>query len=80
MERTHMSDPEEVMFDLEVLGHCQWYKPGVGFICAAEDIGLESYVECVEKDANRCPFSMSYANSYYCTSYARVYIAKEIEK
>ena len=80
MEHVHIAHIEANMPGLKVLERCNCYKPGFGFTCEAQDVGLDSYIECLEKDSCRCPFSMSYADSHYCTSPARVYIAKEIEK
>lgn len=59
---------------------CEWFRPGFGFTCKAKDIGLDSYVECLEKDSVKCPFSVSYAYSFYCKCFARVNLAKAIEK
>ncbi|MBW2567127.1 MAG: hypothetical protein JRE24_09725 [Deltaproteobacteria bacterium] len=85
MEHAHIEQIEANMPGLKLLEHCMLehcncYKPGFGFTCEAQDVGLDSYIECLEKDSYKCPFSMSYADSHYCTSPARVYIAKEIEK
>ncbi len=52
------------------------FRPGVGFTCKAKDIGLEAFVQCLEQDAFRCPFSVRYSSSYFCRSSARVYAAK----
>jgi hypothetical protein len=67
---------EQTMPELEVLVECKRYMRGFGFSCKARDVLLDSYVECLEKDSNSCPFSMSYAGTYYCTSSARFYFAK----
>lgn len=56
--------------------NCEWYKPRCGFTCQAMDIGVDEYVECLEKDSYGCRFSISYAYSHFCSCPARVYIAK----
>jgi hypothetical protein len=78
MEQAYIQQIEEAMPGLKLLGHCKFYKPGFGFICKAKDIGLDSYVECLEKDSYRCPFSVSYAYSCYCSCPARVCTTKEL--
>jgi hypothetical protein len=70
----------ETMPGLRLLAECKRFKPGIGFTCKAKDIGLDSFVQCLEKDARWCPFSVSYAYSYFCKSPARVYAVKELEK
>jgi hypothetical protein len=65
---------------LKVLIDNNRYKPGVGFSCKAKDVGLNCYVECLEVDANRCPFSFSDGSGYYCISPIRSVIAKGLKK
>jgi hypothetical protein len=62
------------------LEDCKYFKPGSGFKCKARDIGLNSYIECLQIDSRTCPFSLSYAHSYYCACTLRVFIAKQLEK
>jgi hypothetical protein len=57
----------------------KWHKPGSGFSCKAEDIGLGSFVKCLEKEPHSCPFSVPYADSYYCKCFPRVYMARELK-
>jgi hypothetical protein len=76
MEELFIHQIEETMPGFDVLVEFKRYKPGIGFACDARDVGLDSYVECLEWDSYSCPFSMSYAGTYYCSSSARVYVAK----
>ncbi|UCD88191.1 MAG: hypothetical protein JSV01_10775 [Desulfobacterales bacterium] len=76
----HMQDIANALHGLKLLIESERYQPGAGFTCKAKDIGLDCYAECLEKDSNSCPFSVPYGRAYYCTSPARVYIAKELEK
>jgi hypothetical protein len=50
------------------------------FSCKAKDIGLDSYVQCLEECSHMCAFSVRYAHSYYCKNRARVYAAKQLGK
>jgi len=58
---------------------CKCYEPGVGVRCKAEDVGLQSFVRCLEKDPKKCSFSVAYAYSYYCKCPVRVYVAKNLK-
>jgi hypothetical protein len=64
----------------KLLEDCRYFKSGVGFKCKTRDVGLNSYIECLEIDSHTCPFSLSYAFTYYCLCRARVFIAKQLEK
>jgi hypothetical protein len=75
-----MREVEKAINGLKLPKDCKWFEPGLGFSCKAKDVGLDCYVECLEKNSHRCPFLVSYADSYFCISPARVYVAKELEK
>lgn len=62
-----------------LLSECQSYKPELGFTCNALDIGLDSYVRCLEQ-GSECLFAVPYADSRFCKCPARVYFVKELEK
>ena len=76
MEKTHIKQTKEILAEHKLLAECERYKPGVGFICKAMDLGLDSFVQCQEKDSHLCVFSIRYAHSYFCKSPARVHAAK----
>jgi hypothetical protein len=63
---------------LTLLAECKRYEPGVGFTCNAIDVGLDSYVRCLEEDSE-CPFLVPYTDALFCKCPARVYFAKELE-
>jgi hypothetical protein len=56
------------------------YKSGFSNLCEAEDIGLEPFLECLEKSPEECPFVLSYANVHFCDCRLRCYIAKKLRK
>ena len=56
------------------------YKSGYDNLCKAEDIGIESFLVCLEKDPSDCKFSISFGDGFYCQCPLRVYIAKKIQK
>jgi hypothetical protein len=82
MEQTYVEIRDLItgLAGLKVLIDNKRYKPGVGFSCKAKDVGLNCYAECLEIDANSCPFSFSYGSGYYCTSPVRTFIAKGLKK
>ena len=77
--KIHMDNAVDALYHIELLTDSKHYKPGVGFICKAEDVGLESFVQCLEKDSRFCAYSIPYAGSHYCTSPARIHLAKTVK-
>jgi hypothetical protein len=76
----NMHEKEKCLGGLTLPKEFKWFKPGLGFTCKAKDIGLESFVNCLEIDSYMCPFSVFYGYSNYCSCPARVHAAKELEK
>ncbi len=48
--------------------------------CKARDIGLQTFVECLDEHPDECPFSMPLDGVDYCTSPVRVYAIKNLKK
>ena len=80
MEPAYVQEIEKAANGLDLPQNFEWYKPGLGFTCKARDIGLESYVNCLETHSYLCPFSVFYGYANYCSCTARVYVAKQLEK
>ena len=53
---------------------------GLENLCKARDIGLETFIECLEDDPLDCPFTMRLHGVIYCKCPLRVYIAKKLKK
>jgi hypothetical protein len=58
----------------------EYEKAACEFSCKARDVGLDSYVECLEESSHMCPFSIRYAHAYYCKNPARVRAVKQLGK
>jgi hypothetical protein len=56
------------------------YKSGFQILCKAKDIGLGSFLECLEREPNACQFSFPFALMYLCQCPLRVYIANKMNK
>lgn len=50
----------------------------VDVLCKAEDIGLESYVRCLEERPQFCQFSVPFGYAHFCDSPVRVHICKKL--
>jgi len=53
---------------------------GFARLCKAKDIGLESFLVCLEERPEACPFALSFGDSYLCQCSLRVYLSKELKK
>ena len=72
IEKIINENPNECPKDFEC------YSPGLENLCKAKDIGLKSFVQCLERPGE-CEFSFSVGGSErFCDCVLRVYIAKEL--
>lgn len=56
------------------------YKSGLTDICKAKDIGLDSFLVCLECNSLDCKFSIFFGKLYFCQCPLRVYISKRLNK
>jgi hypothetical protein len=57
------------------------YTSGQETLCKAKDIGLDSYLVCLEKDPKECKFfAVIFGDKHICQCPLRVYIAKKMNK
>ena len=54
------------------------HQQGVEKLCKARDIGMDSFVECLEKEPLECVCAIHCAHSWYCSCPPRIRIAKEL--
>ena len=69
----------------EIIGemHCpkdfECAESGFEELCRVRNIGLESYLECLEPDAKYCMFNLPFGKRYYCRCPLRVYLAQTLK-
>jgi len=49
---------------------------GCDNLCEAVDIGMETYLKCLDNHPLKCPFSVSFAGDFFCKCPLRVYLNK----
>jgi hypothetical protein len=77
MEESTKRKLEEIIGQMKCPKDFLCYKSGFKILCKAEDVGMKSYLKCLEENPSDCVFSMGYAESHYCTCPLRCYIAKK---
>lgn len=56
------------------------YKSGFENVCKAKDVGMETFLICLEDDPKGCVFAIPYGRGHFCHCPLRIYIAKELKK
>ncbi|MCD4829138.1 MAG: hypothetical protein K8R90_06900 [Candidatus Cloacimonetes bacterium] len=55
-------------------------RSGFEALCKSHDIGLHSYLECLEENPAKCRFSVGFGYKNFCTCPMRFYIARNVKK
>jgi hypothetical protein len=59
---------------------CKCREADIEDLCMARDIGLKTFVECLEEKPFECECAISYGAVSYCSCPARVHIAKSLNQ
>lgn len=80
MEQEINKQIEEIISGIDCLKDFICYKSGFHNLCRVRDIGLESFLECLERKPEECNFSFSLALLNLCECPLRIYVAKKLNK
>jgi hypothetical protein len=80
MKKGHQKQIEKILDGLRCPKDYVCYTSGREILCRAEDIGLESFLVCLEKNPPECTFSVRFGDVYFCQCPLRVYIARKVTK
>lgn len=71
---------EEIMAGIQCPKNFKCSEGGAEPLCKATDVGLENYLNCLEKNPANCPFALSYGSRFFCQCPLRVYLAKKLNR
>jgi len=81
MDENQKKQIKEIINGLQCPKDFVCYTSGQKRLCKAEDIGLDSYLVCLEKDPKECNFfAVIFGDKHICQCPLRVYIAKKMNK
>jgi hypothetical protein len=71
---------EEIIAGLKCPKDFICYTSGLKKLCRAKDIGIESFLECLENKPTACSFSFAFGLMHLCQCPLRVYLYKKLKK
>jgi len=80
VETDHRKEIEKIIGQMQCSKDFQCYKSGFEVLCKAKDVGMNSFLQCLEEDPHDCLFLLPIPRTHYCECPIRVYIAKELKK
>ena len=81
MEKLNKEYIQQILGDSECQSGLRCVESGLEELCKAKDIGLKSYLVCLEED-EQCSFALTTFGdeNWWCKCPARMYIAREYNK
>ena len=80
MEQDYKKQLEEIIDGLKCPKDFICYQSGFASLCKAQDIGMETFLDCLDEKSHECKFSVPTGKYYICKCPLRVYIAKNLGK
>lgn len=78
--KRHKKQIEQIIDGFQCPKDFVCYTSGQERLCKAKDIGLQSFLICLESDPKECKFSVAFAGVLFCQCPLRVYLAKKMKK
>jgi hypothetical protein len=75
----HAEEIQEIVGGIRCPKSFVCYESGLETLCKAEDVGLESFLICLDLDPRKCKFSRSWRMGYLCECPLRIYLAKKLK-
>ena len=80
LQQDIQKDIEEIVDGLKCSKNFICYKSEFKRLCRVKDIGMESFLVCLENNLLECRFSINFGDLYFCKCPLRFYIAKKLKK
>jgi hypothetical protein len=80
LQQDIQKDIEEIIDGLKCSNNFICYKSKFERLSRVQDIGMESFLICLENKVLDCRFSINFGDIYFCQCPLRFYIAKHLKK
>lgn len=80
MEKGRREEIEQIISEFKCPKDFKCYRSGLETLCRAKDVGIESFLLCLEQDPQKCRFSLRLETQYLCECPLRNYIARRFKK
>ena len=78
LKSNQKKDIEDIIAHIQCPKGFSCYRSGFVDLSQVRDIGLESFVECLEEDPQTCLFLVPFASKHLCRCRLRIYVAKQL--
>lgn len=80
IDQQHKRQIEKIISQMQCSKDFKCYRQKFTNLSKVRDIGMETFVECLEEQPQQCEFLTPFGYKYFCKCPLRVYVAKNLEK
>ena len=78
MNEKQKKEIEEILGDLTCSKDFRCYKSGFEYLCKAQNVGIKSFLRCMEEDGKEYKFSVTLGSAHFSECPRRKYIVKKL--
>ena len=76
----HEKQIKKIMDSTECPCDFKCYRSGFTELCKARDMGMETFLECLEPKASECRLAVLFGDKIFCKCQLRFYISRKLNK
>ena len=76
----HKRQIEQIIRGMKCQKNFTCYKSRFTELCEAKDIGMQTFIECLDESSLGCNFSLPFGSKYFCKCPLRIYVSKKLKK
>ena len=80
VKNEHKQRIEQIINTMECRKDFECYKSEFENLSKVRDLGIEGFIECLEKTPQVCNFSIPFGNTHFCKCPLRIYVAKNLNR
>ncbi len=77
--REHKEDIEKIMSEMTCSKDFKCVKSAFENSGRTRDIGMKTFIECLEQNPEECEFSFPFGYQHFCRCPLRVYLSKKLK-
>jgi hypothetical protein len=80
MKESFKKKIKEIAGNIKCTKDFKCYKSNFNDLCEMKDLGMDSFLLCLDKKSKDCAFMVFFGGAYLCRCPLRICIAKELKK
>lgn len=71
---------KKIMAGIQCKKNFACVENGFKNLCKAEDIGIDTFIKCLEEQSLACSFAVPFGTANFCQCQLRIYLSRKLKK